>query len=62
MRTDILPMGKFIRCHHGAFTLPSEIYAVEICDNNIQFQCEDGVYEASQENKWQITKIEDQAK
>ena len=60
MTIGSLPMGKIIECHHGTFTLPSEIYWVQIDDNDVRFQCADGIYEASIDSKWEITKISDE--
>lgn len=51
--------GKIIECHHGIFNLPSEIYWFQINDNNVRFLCEDGIYEASLDKNWKITKISD---
>jgi hypothetical protein len=60
MTSKILPLGKQILCHHGHFTLLSEISAVEIMDNGVQFECEDGIYEASIDTNWKIKKISDE--
>ena len=60
MTDSALPMGKEINCHHGNFTLPTEIYGLEIGDNDIKFRCADGVYEATMDNKWKITKLSDE--
>lgn len=59
MTTEALPMGKVIKCHHGTFNLPSEIYDMEIGDNDVMFRCADGIYEANIDNKWKITKVSD---
>lgn len=59
MTNDIMTMGKKITCHHGTFNLPTEIYEIEIDDDRVRFFCEDGVYEAKQDDKWKITQIVD---
>jgi len=59
MKDKPLPMGKVIKCHHGTFNLPSEIYELEIDDDYIRFMCSDGIYEANHENKWKIIKLRD---
>lgn len=60
MTTKALSMGKQVLCHHGHFTLNSEIYSVEIRDNGVRFECEDGIYEASIDTNWKITKISEE--
>jgi hypothetical protein len=57
MRDGVLPMGKTIKSHHGTFNLLTEIYGVEMGDNHVIFDCEDGSYEAKLEDGWKIVKI-----
>lgn len=49
-------MGRNISCHHGKFTLPSDVIEVEIDDDYVNFYCEDGIYQATQEDKWKVVK------
>ena len=60
MTDDVFPMGKVIKCHNGTFTLPTQIYGVEIGDNEMKFRCSDGIYEANIDNNWKINKISDE--
>lgn len=57
MNRGVYPMGKSIKCHLGYFELPSEIYGFEISDEKLEFNCEDGDYEAKEEDNWTIHKI-----
>jgi len=59
MREKSLPMGKTFNCQLGYFELPSEIYEIQIHDDIIYFQCEDGFYEGTCEgdSKIKIRKV-----
>ena len=44
-------MGREINCHHGHFDLPSDIFGVELGEDHITFDCEDGIYTATRETR-----------
>ncbi len=44
---DKFPMGKSFSCSLGTFELPTQILGVRLFSGSVEFDCEDGIYQAN---------------